>query len=125
LLMSVIEFPHDDDLERVVHHKLTVIQSHQARVNAESQALQLLSRAADFGLRAHKQMMEAVGYSSWDVMGGGVAADMMERNALTQAGSLAGQADMLVQQAQSFSPSVKRVEGLEVPEMSAIAPPVQ
>jgi len=43
--------------------------------------------------------------------------DMMERNAIANAGTLAAKTDMLVQQAQHASPKVKLVPGLEAPQM--------
>lgn len=111
------EFPRDDELERNVAQLGHTINEIQQRLTPASHAVHLLSQGAEFGQRACKSMEEALNYSSWDVMGGGTYVDMMERNALSQAGSHASQANMMLQQARNADPQIKQIRGLEAPNM--------
>ncbi|EIW78549.1 hypothetical protein CONPUDRAFT_83920 [Coniophora puteana RWD-64-598 SS2] len=116
------EFPMDDQLERTL---LQAQQQHdqiQQRLNKESQVVDLLQRADDCCSRAEVQMKEALDYSTWDMFGGGVCADMAERNALNAAMSLAAQAEMMVHQAsmQANKPGdVQLVPALQLPQISS------
>jgi len=60
------------------------------------------------------KMQEALSYSTWDVYGGGSLSDMMERNALSAAQSLASQVTMMVLQAQQTSGNVNPIGPMNV-----------
>lgn len=122
MLTYFSEFPLDDQLERAVHQAQQRYDQIQLCLNSESQVVDLLSRAYDLSARAQQEMQQALSYSTWDMWGGGVGADMMERNAVSTATSYAGQADMLVHQAimHANSPGdVQPISGLQIPQISS------
>lgn len=114
-------FPEEDKKERESNDALQ--QYHDTRVKAESegQAIRILMEA-QLALRyAASSMQEALRYSTRDMFGGGTFADMMERNALSQAELKVSSARMLVQQAQRFSPMVRNLPPVSIAQGSLIS----
>ncbi|KAF9054108.1 hypothetical protein BJ165DRAFT_684302 [Panaeolus papilionaceus] len=102
-------FPEDDRLEYEMHEAQKSHDDAQAKLNAESRAAELLARAARAMDACQQSVQEALGYSRYDMWGGGTMADMMERNALRSAQMHASQVEGLVDQAMRLSPNVKPV----------------
>ncbi|ESK93279.1 hypothetical protein Moror_14542 [Moniliophthora roreri MCA 2997] len=112
------EFPRDDQLENQLMSAQEAYDRIQGHMNAQSQAVNLLGQADKAMASCLQSMQVALGYSSWDVFGGGGMADMMERSALGEASAAASRAQMLVDQAQRTSPDVQSVGPIRVHEIS-------
>ncbi|PPQ80355.1 hypothetical protein CVT25_003638 [Psilocybe cyanescens] len=93
----------------------------QGSLNAESRAAELLARAAKAMDLCQKSVQEALGYSRYDMWGGGTMADMMERNALRNAQSNAFQVELLVDQAMRESPAVQPVGRVNIAQGSIVS----
>ncbi|KAJ7800845.1 hypothetical protein B0H14DRAFT_2897944 [Mycena olivaceomarginata] len=71
-----------------------------------------LLQSANTALQAcSSKIQQALKYSKWDMIGGGVKSDMMERNALTAAEVHATLAQIFIQQAIMASPQVQAIGG--------------
>ncbi|KAH9477103.1 hypothetical protein JR316_0011019 [Psilocybe cubensis] len=114
-------FPEDDRLEYDLETVKRQYGEIQANLNAESRAAELLARAAKAMDLCQKNMQEALGYSRYDMWGGGTMADMMERNALRNAQSNAFQVEMLVDQAVRESPAVQPVGRVNIAQGSIVS----
>ncbi|CAA7262011.1 unnamed protein product [Cyclocybe aegerita] len=114
------DFPEDDRLEYDLDAALKRYSELQARLNAESRAAELLARAARCMQSCSDNVQEALGYSRYDMWGGGSMADMMERNALSNARGNAAQAEMFVEQAKSFSPAIRPIRRVHIAEGSLL-----
>ncbi|KAI3604180.1 hypothetical protein WG66_010136 [Moniliophthora roreri] len=112
------EFPRDDQLENQLMSAQEAYDRIQGHMNAQSQAVNLLGQADKAMASCLQSMQVALGYSSWDVFGGGGMADMMERSALGEASAAASRAQMLVDQAQRTSPDVQSVGPIRLHEIS-------
>ncbi|KAJ8075185.1 hypothetical protein PM082_019513 [Marasmius tenuissimus] len=112
------EFPRDDQLESQLEQSQQAYNRIQDHMNRQSRAVHLLKEADNAMRHCLAQMQEALGYSTWDVYGGGTMADMMERSALGNAAIAASRAQMLVNQAQQTSPDVRNVGPIRVYEIS-------
>ncbi|CAK5271198.1 unnamed protein product [Mycena citricolor] len=96
-------YPEDDRLEYVLKSTQDRYNEIQGRLNTESQAARFLLNA-DKSLDQCLSFIEsALGYSTWDMWGGGTMSDMMERDALSSAQQSSMRAEMFVQQAQMAS----------------------
>ncbi|KAF5381506.1 hypothetical protein D9757_008178 [Collybiopsis confluens] len=115
-----VEFPRDDVLERELGVAQETYDRVQAVLNTHSQAVRLLGQADQMMGGALKKMDEALGYSTWDVYGGGSLADMMERDALANAAVYAAKAEMLIRQAQRTSSDVQSIGSLRVQDISLL-----
>ncbi|KAJ3494460.1 hypothetical protein NLJ89_g10802 [Agrocybe chaxingu] len=114
------EFPEDDRLEYDLDAALKRYSELQARLNAESRAAELLARAARCMESCSGYVQEALGFSRYDIWGGGSMADVMERNALSSARGSAAQAEMFVEQARSFSPAIRSIRRVHIAEGSLL-----
>lgn len=97
----------EDERERERDAAVQAYREAQSRVEAEAQAVKILSQAQKRFNGALVSMEQALSASRMDMFGGGVMADMMERNALCQAENQISQARMMVTQAQRSSPLVR------------------
>ncbi|KAK7045416.1 hypothetical protein VNI00_007669 [Paramarasmius palmivorus] len=112
------EFPRDDQLESQLKSAQETYNRIQAHMNTQSQAVNLLGQADKAMASCLQSMSTALGYSSWDVFGGGGLADMMERSALGEASAAAYRAQILVDQARRTSPDVQPVGPIRVHDIS-------
>ncbi|KAG7087740.1 hypothetical protein E1B28_013683 [Marasmius oreades] len=112
------EFPRDDQLESQLESAQQAYNGIQGHLNSQARSVQLLSQADAAMRRCLASMQEALGYSTWDVYGGGTMADMMERSALGEASLAAARARMLVQQARQTCSDVRDVGPIRVYEIS-------
>ncbi|KAF8970669.1 hypothetical protein BDZ97DRAFT_1790404 [Flammula alnicola] len=115
-------FPEDDRLEYDLNAANKRHEQILESVNAESRAAELLARAVKAMDTCQQSMQEALGYSRYDMWGGGTMADMMERNALRDAQVNASQVEMLVDQARRISPAVQPVGRVNIAQGSIVAP---
>ncbi|KAJ4464963.1 hypothetical protein C8R41DRAFT_859024 [Lentinula lateritia] len=113
-----LEFPRDDVLERELASAQATYDRVQAVLNSHSQAVNLLGQADKMLGMSLKKMDEALGYSTWDIYGGGSISDMMERDALTNSAVYAAKAEMLLNQARSTSGDVQSIGPLRVHDIS-------
>jgi len=100
------EFPEDDQLEDRLAAIQAMYDEVQAKATSESQALDLLRRAETALKICQEKLQEAKSYTFFDIYAASTINDMMERNALTLAQSLASNAAMLVSQARQASENV-------------------
>jgi len=108
-------FPEEDDREREANDALQAYQGARTLAESEHQALQILSSAQGMLRSALDSMQQALGYSEWDIWGGGNYSDMMERNSLHQAEMQVAQANMLVMRAQHMAPtSVRPLQSVKI-----------
>lgn len=114
-------FPEEDKLEYEVHEAHKKHEQAQAAVNVESRAAELLSRATLAMERCLDSMKEALSYSRYDMWGGGGMADMMERNALTNATAQAAQAESFAEQARRVNPAVQPVGRVQIAQGSLMS----
>ncbi|GLB44533.1 hypothetical protein LshimejAT787_1701600 [Lyophyllum shimeji] len=116
------EFPEDDLLESELQSSQALHDEVQHTLNAECQAVQLLTRADRTLSACEAEVNEALGYSQMDMWGpGGRFADMLERSALGAAQTLASQTEMLCRQAQGASPFVKPIGRVAIAQGSLIS----
>ncbi|KAF7307876.1 hypothetical protein MKEN_01148100 [Mycena kentingensis (nom. inval.)] len=113
-------YPEDDRLEGELNQALGVYNDVQGQLNAESQAVKLLTAANGALDGCRRSISEALSYSTYDMFGGDGFADLMERNALSEAQRKASQAAMLVQQAQHASPHVQPIGHISIAQGSII-----
>ncbi|KAJ3881407.1 hypothetical protein F5051DRAFT_397180 [Lentinula edodes] len=113
-----LEFPRDDVLERELASAQATYDRVQAVLNSHSQAVNLLGQADKMLGMSLKKMDEALGYSTWDIYGGGSISDMMERDALANSAVYAAKAEMLLNQARSTSGDVQTIGPLRVHDIS-------
>ncbi|KAF9484155.1 hypothetical protein BDN70DRAFT_872854 [Pholiota conissans] len=114
-------FPEDDKLEYDLDIAFRNHEKILGQVNAESRAAELLARACLVMDSCQKSMQEALGYSRYDMWGGGTLTDMMERNALANAQTYASQVETLVDQAVYLSPAVKPVGRVNIARGSIVS----
>jgi hypothetical protein len=107
-------FPEEDEAERKA-------ESTTQAYNVASTQLEMNRQVHRALEDAHKRIKSSLGYiedaldySRWDMFGGGSAADLMERDALHKAETEVIQAQMLVMQAQRFSPVVKSLPPVRI-----------
>ncbi|KAJ7767400.1 hypothetical protein DFH07DRAFT_880916 [Mycena maculata] len=114
-------YPEDDRLEQQLAMAQGRYNQIQAVLNKESQALNLLNSANSSLAACRRQVKEALGYSEWDVLGGGTMTDIMERDSLSTAQQQLNQTQLLVQQAISASQQVQPVGEFQVAHGSIIS----
>ncbi|KAJ3785900.1 hypothetical protein GGU10DRAFT_427696 [Lentinula aff. detonsa] len=115
-----VEFPRDDVLERELASAQATYDRVQAMLNSHSQAVNLLTQADQMLAISLKKIDQALGYSTWDLYGGGNLSDMMERDALSTSAVYAAKAEMLVNHARSTSADVQAVGPLRVRDISLL-----
>ncbi|KAJ7054704.1 hypothetical protein C8F01DRAFT_1162628 [Mycena amicta] len=114
-------YPEDDRLEYTLAAAQGRYNEIQGYLNRESQAVHLLKAANSALVGAASHIQEALGYSTWDMFGGGGVSDMMERSALSSAEGFATQAATYVQQARLSSPQVKPIGEITIAHGSIIS----
>ncbi|KAJ7452055.1 hypothetical protein B0H11DRAFT_2288736 [Mycena galericulata] len=107
-------YPEDDRLEEQVKTSQQKYTEIQMSLNQEAQALSLLDYANKALAACRREVKDALGYSQWDMWGGGTMSDMMERNALSKAEGHAIEARMYVQQANMASPRVQLIGDINI-----------
>ncbi|KAJ7454948.1 hypothetical protein B0H11DRAFT_2287781 [Mycena galericulata] len=107
-------YPEDDRLEEQVKTSQQQYTEIQMSLNQEAQALSLLDYANKALAACRREVKDALGYSQWDMWGGGTMSDMMERNALSKAEGHAIEARMYVQQANMASPRVQLIGDINI-----------
>ncbi|KAF7971616.1 hypothetical protein HWV62_20718 [Athelia sp. TMB] len=108
------DFPEEDSAEAAVHPLRAEFAAVQTRLSVESQVVSLLFEAQQIMKRALADMANAHSMSTYDVWGGGVMADMAERDSLSRAESHTSQVSMLVNQARRVQPAVRDIGGVEI-----------
>ncbi|TRM63249.1 hypothetical protein BD626DRAFT_402883 [Schizophyllum amplum] len=108
------EFPRDDEIEQQLRYVEEIYHNVQKRLNNESRVADILGQAEGELRRCNVFMNEALSYSTYDMFGGGGMADMMERNALSNAQNRASTAQMLITQARQLSPQVKSIGNINI-----------
>ncbi|KAJ7699328.1 hypothetical protein B0H17DRAFT_926749 [Mycena rosella] len=107
-------YPEDDQLEYQLQRAQGRYNETQGVLNRESQALHLLQAASRALSSCYSNVQEARDDSRWDMLGGGVMTDMMERSELSAAESFAIQTATYVQQAMLASPYVKPIGQINI-----------
>jgi hypothetical protein len=79
------KYPEEDRLEREAETVLGEYESFRQSLEGEERALKLLNDARREINMALQHISSALGYSTWDMWGGGTMVDMMERNELSSA----------------------------------------
>ncbi|KAJ7835926.1 hypothetical protein B0H14DRAFT_2795051 [Mycena olivaceomarginata] len=102
-------YPEDDQLEYQVQQAQNRCNEIQASLTRESHIVSLLQSANTALQACSSKIQQALKYSKWDMIGGGVKSDMMERNALTAAEVHATLAQIFIQQAIMASPQVQAI----------------
>ncbi|KAJ7607339.1 hypothetical protein FB45DRAFT_1040309 [Roridomyces roridus] len=115
------DYPEDDRLEEQLQAAQAQYDEIQGQLNQESQAYNLLHSADRTLAACRSAVSSALGYSQWDMWGGGTMSDMMERDALNTAEGHAKQAAMFVRQAQSVSPYVQPIGEVSVAQGSILS----
>lgn len=78
-----LEFPRDDVLERELASAQATYDRVQAVLNSHSQAVNLLGQADKMLGMSLKKMDEALGYSTWDIYGGGRRVSLLDIRSLS------------------------------------------
>ncbi|KAJ7938452.1 hypothetical protein B0H13DRAFT_2302009 [Mycena leptocephala] len=114
-------YPEDDQLEYQLERAQGRYNEIQGSLNRELQAANLLQSANTALLQCDSKIKDALGYSRWDMWGGGRMSDMMERNALSMAEGLSLQVETFVQQAILTSTSVKPIGKINIAHGSILS----
>ncbi|EWC46790.1 hypothetical protein DRE_04035 [Drechslerella stenobrocha 248] len=93
------EFPEEDDWEIAVQNAEAFYADSQSRFELDASALHKLSIAAKKATKAVTYCEAAVSGSGWDIFGGGVVADLMEKDNMTKAKASLAQVRILLAQA--------------------------
>lgn len=107
-------FPEEDEREAAKDAAVRAYQESRSRAEAEGQVVSILMRAQQRLNAALMSMEDALHASRRDIFGGGTFADMMERNALSNADNQVHQARMMIQQAQRVSPYVHDLPSVKI-----------
>lgn len=99
-------FPEEDERESAKNAAIQSYQESRTRAEAEGQVVNILMQAQQRINGALLSMEDALHASRRDIFGGGTFADMMERNALSNADTQVHQARAMVRQAQRVSSMV-------------------
>ncbi|KAJ3850444.1 hypothetical protein EV368DRAFT_45257, partial [Lentinula lateritia] len=110
------EFPRDDVLERELASAQATYDRVQAVLNSHSQAVNLLGQADKMLGMSLKKMDEALGYSTWDIYGGGRRVSLLDIRSLFLIRLRS--AEMLLNQARSTSGDVQSIGPLRVHDIS-------
>lgn len=109
------DFPEEDAKEEQVRQAGFAFNQVQQRLNAETQAVNILTEARGFMMVSLKFMGDALQASKMDMWGvGGGFADFAERSALQKAEAGVSKVQMLVSQAQRISPQVQSIGAVNI-----------
>ncbi|KAL7916701.1 hypothetical protein GGI35DRAFT_48416 [Trichoderma velutinum] len=108
------QFPEEDEREQACTSAQVNYQ--EARMRAESQihAIRMLEQASQRMGNALRAMQDALSASRLDMFGGGTMADVMERNALSQAEVQISQARMDIMNAQRMDSTIKDLPPVKI-----------
>lgn len=87
-------------------------------IEKEKEAHAALAKAAQLFGKASRHIDEAEKNAQWDVWGGGMMANMMQKSELGHAQREFGQASMLVAEARQLQPAIADVGRVQMPEMT-------
>jgi len=107
-------FPEEDEAERKAESTTKAYNMASTQLETDRQVFRALEDAHKRIKSSLCSIEDALDYSRWDMFGGGSAADLMERDALHKAETEVIQAQMLVMQAQRFSPVVKSLPPVKI-----------
>lgn len=99
-------FPIEDQLEQASNTALQEYEVTRQRVEGENKAYDRLGAAQRALNQGLNHMSSALGYSTWDMWGGGTMIDMMERNELSGADRQWSTTQMLMLEARHASAAV-------------------
>jgi hypothetical protein len=108
------EVPGEDQLETAVQYARQHLEQVQSQSNADSAALDALRRADARLQAASRAMNQALDASRFDIMGGGTFADMMERDALSQASVGISEALRHMDEARRLQPAITHLREIHV-----------
>ncbi|KAI0391372.1 hypothetical protein F5Y17DRAFT_15711 [Xylariaceae sp. FL0594] len=107
-------FPEEDEAERKVESATEAFNAASAELESGRQAYRALEDAHRRIKSALCSLEDALDWSRVDMFGGGATTDLMERDALHKAETEVIQAQMLVMQAQRFSPLVQSLPPVSI-----------
>lgn len=108
------ELPGEDQLEAAVQNAKQFLDQRQSQSDADQAAVDALRRVEHRMKAAGNSMQEALGMSRWDMMGGGTFADMMERDALSQAAVSISEALRQMDEARRCQPAITHLREIHV-----------
>jgi len=108
------DLPGEDQLETAVQYARQHLEQVQSQSNADSAALDALRRTETRLKAASMAMNQALDASRFDIMGGGTFADMMERDALSQASVGISEALRHMDEARRLQPSITHLREVHV-----------
>ncbi|KAH7318301.1 hypothetical protein B0I35DRAFT_239647 [Stachybotrys elegans] len=115
------QFPGEDEKEHRASSAVQQYNDTRQKSEAENYAIGLLYEASKHLERARGQVEAALSYSRMDMFGGGAAADIAERDAVSQAEYSVHQAQMAVVRASRSSPYVKELPSINFAKGSIIS----
>lgn len=115
------EFPEEDSKEYPVYEAEKRRAYLQTKLSKGSQAGKLLQEAQHAINTCLNQMFDAKDYSTWDVFGGGLLADGLERNALSKAASSAAQVNMLCDHARRLDGHIPQLHTLQIAQENMLS----
>ncbi|KAH7106521.1 hypothetical protein BKA62DRAFT_298006 [Auriculariales sp. MPI-PUGE-AT-0066] len=106
----------DDELEAAVRTAIATNDEKQGALNYEGQSVSMLGQARNALIECESHLREASDHSDMDIWGfGGIAADMLEHNAIYRAQAVSTTFLNLLAQARSFNPSIGDVPPPKIP----------
>lgn len=108
------EVPGEDQLETAVQYAKQNFEQTQSQRNADCAAVDALRRVETRMQAAAGSMQEALSMSRWDVMGGGTFADIMERDALSNAAVAISEALRHMDEARRLQPAITNFREIHV-----------
>ena len=108
------DLPGEDQLESAVQYARQHFEQVQSQSNADSAALDALRRTETRMQIASRSMNQALDASRFDIMGGGTFADMMERDALSQASVGISEALRHMDEARRLQPAITHLREIHV-----------
>ncbi|KAL6819970.1 hypothetical protein V8C40DRAFT_252028 [Trichoderma camerunense] len=108
------QFPEEDEREQACTSAQVNYQEARMRAESQIQAIKMLEQAKQRMGNALKAMQDALSASRFDMFGGGTMADVMERNALSQAEVQLSQARMDTMNAQRMDPAIKDLPPVKI-----------
>lgn len=108
------ELPGEDQLETAVRYAKQHFEQVQSQCNADCAAVDALRRVETRLQTAAGAMQEALSMSRYDMMGGGTFADMMERDALSQAAVAISEGLRHMDEARRLQPAITHLREVHV-----------
>ncbi|KAL7954563.1 hypothetical protein V8C34DRAFT_294038 [Trichoderma compactum] len=114
------QFSEEDEREQACTSAQANYQEARMRAESQFQAIKMLEQAKQRMANALKAMQDALSASRLDMFGGGTMADVMERNALSQAEVQLSQARMDMMNAQRMDPAIKELPAVKISHGSLV-----